>query len=172
MTARQLYTSPHIVVRVGPLQPKRERLLHRRLPLLLRREPPVAGEDPSVNMQSPFFSPATAFFAASQPAEDKQLDCFSQTSPVSYRHRASHSRRSASFVDARRRGAPASRLRRSAFRALRRVGAPRPLEVPSDANPALPKSVFLVERICADGVGDADVIDAMRRTRWGDKNGR
>src|SRR5438874_2128254 len=41
------------------------------------------GAEPSVNMQSPFFNFATAFFASSQLAEDKQFGSFNQISPVS-----------------------------------------------------------------------------------------
>jgi len=83
MTARQLYTSPHIVRQGRPAAAQRERFsidVSHSFCVGSRQSP---GEDPSVNMQSPFFSPRRPFFAASQPAEDKQLDCFSQTSPVS-----------------------------------------------------------------------------------------
>ena len=77
-----IHPVPSSFVKVGPLQPISSAFsiaVSHSFCVGSRQSP---GEDPSVNMQSPFFSPATAFFAASQSALDKQLDCFNQTSPV------------------------------------------------------------------------------------------
>src|SRR5207247_1253977 len=77
-----IHAVPASFVKIGPLQPISSAfsiVVSHSLFVGSRQSP---GEDPSVNMQSPFFSPATAFFAASQSALDKQLDCFNQTSPV------------------------------------------------------------------------------------------
>src|SRR5262245_20210512 len=78
-----IHPVPASFVKLGPEQPSLSTLsigVSHSFSVASRQSP---GEDPSINMQSPFFSPATAFFAASKFAEDKQLDCFSQTSPVS-----------------------------------------------------------------------------------------